>query len=169
MDTAELFGYKNKNVLVTGAFSGMGKAAARLLSELGANVYAVCRRNGRHSELDFPICRILHADLGEKRDLDNLADEIPDNLFAVFFCQGIALNSQGTTYFLPVAITGKRMPKIVRNFWIRKHMKINSDGAMSTMTSLLQLMSFQRNVLISMWQQMHSTRCLLIERSGSTA
>lgn len=99
MDTAELFGYKNKNVLVTGAFSGMGKAAARLLSELGANVYAVCRRNGRHSELDFPICRILHADLGEKRDLDNLADEIPDNLFAVFFCHGIALNSQGTTYF----------------------------------------------------------------------
>ena len=99
MEMKELFGYKNKNVLVTGAFSGMGKAAARLLSELGANVYAVCRRNGRHSELDFPVKKILYADLGIKDDLDQLAEEVPDNLFAVFFCHGIALNSQGTSYF----------------------------------------------------------------------
>ena len=69
MDAIELFGYRDKNVLVTGAFSGMGKAAARLLSELGANVYAVCRRNGRHSELGFPVTKTLYADLGKKEDL----------------------------------------------------------------------------------------------------
>ena len=32
MDMQELFGYSGKKVLVSGAFSGMGRAAARLLS-----------------------------------------------------------------------------------------------------------------------------------------
>ena len=49
MDMQELFGYSGKKVLVSGAFSGMGRAAARLLSQLGAEVYVVCRRNGRHN------------------------------------------------------------------------------------------------------------------------
>ena len=95
----ELFGYENKNIVITGAFSGMGKAAARLLNELGANVYAVCRRNGRHSTLDFPVKKILYADLGVKEDLDNLLKQMPNNIHALFFCHGIALNSQGTYYF----------------------------------------------------------------------
>ncbi len=95
----ELFGYENKNIVITGAFSGMGKAAARLLNELGANVYAVCRRNGRHNTLDFPVKKILYADLGVKEDLDSLLKQMPNNIHALFFCHGIALNSQGTYYF----------------------------------------------------------------------
>ena len=49
MDLKKLFGYEGKTVVVSGAYSGMGLAAARLLQELGANVYTICRRNGRHS------------------------------------------------------------------------------------------------------------------------
>ena len=33
MDLKGLFGFENKNVVITGAGSGMGKAAARLLAE----------------------------------------------------------------------------------------------------------------------------------------
>ena len=55
MDLNTLFGYEGKTVVVSGAYSGMGRAAAKLLSELGAEVYTICRRNGRHSELDFPV------------------------------------------------------------------------------------------------------------------
>lgn len=54
MDLQHLFGYGGKTVVISGAFSGMGLAAARLLSQLGADVYAICRRNGRHNTLDFP-------------------------------------------------------------------------------------------------------------------
>ena len=35
------FGYQNKNVVVTGASSGMGKATAEMLVDLGAKVYAL--------------------------------------------------------------------------------------------------------------------------------
>ena len=47
MDIKDLFGCEGKSVVVSGAYSGMGLAAARLLHELGANVYTVCRKNGR--------------------------------------------------------------------------------------------------------------------------
>ena len=41
MEIKELFGFEGKNVVITGAASGMGKAACELLIELGAIVYAV--------------------------------------------------------------------------------------------------------------------------------
>ena len=74
MDLKNLFGYEGKTVVVSGAYSGMGLAAARLLQELGANVYTICRRNGRHSKLDFPVAGELYADFGVKADLDALAE-----------------------------------------------------------------------------------------------
>ena len=80
MDLKNLFGYEGKTVVVSGAYSGMGLAAARLLQELGANVYTICRRNGRHSKLDFPVAGELYADFGVKEDLDALADALPQNL-----------------------------------------------------------------------------------------
>lgn len=77
MDLKNLFGYEGKTVVVSGAYSGMGLAAARLLQELGANVYTICRRNGRQSILDFPVAGELYADFGVKEDLDALADALP--------------------------------------------------------------------------------------------
>ena len=53
MDLKNLFGYEGKTVVVSGAYSSMGLAASRLLHELGASVYTICRRNGRHSNLTF--------------------------------------------------------------------------------------------------------------------
>lgn len=96
MNTKELFGYTGRNVVVSGAFSGMGLAAARLLSALGANVYAICRRNGRHCELDFPVKKILYADFGIKEDIDILAEELPHDIYAMFLCHGIALKNDGS-------------------------------------------------------------------------
>ena len=96
MDLQHLFGYGGKTVVISGAFSGMGLAAARLLSQLGADVYAICRRNGRHNTLDFPVKKILYADFGCKEVLDLLAEALPDNIYAMFLCHGIALKNDGS-------------------------------------------------------------------------
>lgn len=96
MDIKNLFGYEGKTVVVSGAYSGMGYAAARLLAELGADVYVICRKNGRHSRMDLPVKGVLYADFGVQEDLDALAESLPDNIFALFLCHGIALNSDGS-------------------------------------------------------------------------
>ena len=123
MDIKELFGYEGKTVVVSGAYSGMGLAAARLLHELGARVYTICRRNGRHNQLDFPVAGEFYADFGVKEDLDRLAGELPERIDAIFLCHGIALkadasnalevqkvNFHGHKYLLE-----KVLPKVVDN------------------------------------------------------
>ena len=96
MDCKDLFGYEGKTVVVSGGYSGMGYAAVKLLVELGAEVYVICRRNGRHSEMDLPVRGVFYADFGVKEDLDKLAEELPDNIHALFLCHGVALNSDGS-------------------------------------------------------------------------
>jgi NAD(P)-dependent dehydrogenase (short-subunit alcohol dehydrogenase family) len=90
MNIRDLFGYEGETVVISGAYSGMGYAAAKLLVELGADVYVVRRRNGRHQEMDLPVKGVLDADFGAKEDLDSLAEQMPDNIFALFLCHGIA-------------------------------------------------------------------------------
>jgi NAD(P)-dependent dehydrogenase (short-subunit alcohol dehydrogenase family) len=74
----------------------MGYAAAKLLVELGADIYVVRRRNGRHQEMDLPVKGVLEADFGVKEDLDSLAEQMPENIFALFLCHGIALKRDGS-------------------------------------------------------------------------
>lgn len=85
MDLKQLFGYEGKNVVVFGAASGMGKAATELLLHLGANVYAV-----DINETALPVKKALKADLGDKDNLDHLAKELPETIYALFSCHGIA-------------------------------------------------------------------------------
>lgn len=54
MDLKKLFGYEGKNVVITGAASGMSRSATELLLELGANVYAI-----DVNSIDLPVKRLI--------------------------------------------------------------------------------------------------------------
>ena len=86
MDLRGIFGLEGKNVFITGAGSGMGKAAGRLLTELGANIYATIRNN----PLDFPATRGIKSDLSDRRQIDAVVEQLPDEIEAVFLCHAIA-------------------------------------------------------------------------------
>ena len=131
MDCNDLFGYEGKTVVVSGAYSGMGYAAAKLLVELGAQVYVICRRNGRHSEMDLPVRGVLYADFGVKEDLDNLAEELPDNIHALFLCHGIALNSDGSS-----ALTVQKVNFLGHKYLLEKAIpKIAERGSVNIIAS----------------------------------
>jgi len=85
MDLRGIFGFEGKNVFITGAGSGMGKAAGRLLAELGANVYATVRNN----PLDFPANEIK-ADLTDRAQIDAAIKQLPNEIEAIFLCHAIA-------------------------------------------------------------------------------
>src|SRR5215469_1859238 len=73
-----------KNVLITGANSGLGFASARALAERGARVIMVCRNETRGMRArdevakgasgDSPV--LLIADLSSQRAIRNLAEEV---------------------------------------------------------------------------------------------
>lgn len=85
MDLKSLFGYASKNVVISGAASGMSRAATELLLELGANVYAV-----DINPIDLPVTKAIQADLSKKEEIDNVISLLPEKIDALFLCHGIA-------------------------------------------------------------------------------
>ncbi|GBF75388.1 3-alpha-hydroxysteroid dehydrogenase [Paenibacillus sp. 598K] len=85
MNLKDMFGYENKNVVVTGAASGMAKAAAQFLIDLGANVYALDL-----NEVSLPVTRAFRVNLGNKAEIDEVIAQLPDQIHALFSCHGVA-------------------------------------------------------------------------------
>ena len=105
MDLKKLFGYEGKNVVITGAASGMSHAATKLLIELGANVYAI-----DINPIDLPVSESFQADLSDKDAIDNLLEKLPNKIDALFLCHGIA------------AFPGNELKVQKVNFYSQKYM-----------------------------------------------
>jgi NAD(P)-dependent dehydrogenase (short-subunit alcohol dehydrogenase family) len=87
MSLKSVFGLEGKNVVITGASSGMGKAATELLLEVGANVYAV---GGTRHTVDLPVAQAYKADFSTKEGIDALIAQLPQDIEALFLCHAIA-------------------------------------------------------------------------------
>jgi len=80
----DILGYSGKQVAITGAASGMGQAAARLLVDLGAEVYALDIK-----EVTAPVKQFIRTNLMEKDSIDAATKQIPDKIEALFNCAGL--------------------------------------------------------------------------------
>ena len=82
----DYFGYNGKVCVVTGASSGMGKAAAEMLVDLGAKVYA----------LDFNECpvegieKFVKMNLSDKESIDAGFEQIPEHIDSFFGIAGVS-------------------------------------------------------------------------------
>lgn len=81
-------GYKNKRVIVSGCFSGMGEATARKLLELGAEVHGLDYR-----EAKLPLASFTQVDLREPAAIDAAARKIGGKVDALFNCAGLPQTS----------------------------------------------------------------------------
>jgi NAD(P)-dependent dehydrogenase (short-subunit alcohol dehydrogenase family) len=80
----DILGYKGKTVVITGAASGMGQAAATLLVELGAEVYAL-----DVAPVSAPVANAIYVDMKDARSIDNAVAKLPQNIDALFNCAGV--------------------------------------------------------------------------------
>lgn len=122
----DYFGYSGKNVVVTGAASGMGKAAAAMLAELGANVYALdwaeVHING--------IQKYIHTDLSRKESIDEAFAAMPDRIDSFF---GIAGVSGVSTDFLTTTKIDFISNKYIAETYLKD--RIHEGGSIAFMTS----------------------------------
>ena len=84
----DFLGYKNKRVVVSGCFSGIGEATARLLLQLGAEVHGL---DYKSSKLDLASFRQI--DLREPASIDAAAAAIGGKVDALFSCAGLPQTS----------------------------------------------------------------------------
>jgi NAD(P)-dependent dehydrogenase (short-subunit alcohol dehydrogenase family) len=80
----DIVGYRNKRVIVTGCFSGIGLATAKLLLDLGAEVHGLDRQP---SNLELHSFTVL--DLREKTSIDAAVKKIGGRVDALFNCAGV--------------------------------------------------------------------------------
>ncbi|MGM9943412.1 MAG: SDR family oxidoreductase [Lysinibacillus sp.] len=82
----DYFGYENKVCVVTGASSGMGKATAEMLVDLGAQVYALDVVESTSEGLT----KFIQVSLGEKDSIDQAFAQIPEEIDSFFGIAGVA-------------------------------------------------------------------------------
>jgi NAD(P)-dependent dehydrogenase (short-subunit alcohol dehydrogenase family) len=80
----DILGYAGTRVVVTGAASGMGAAAARTLVDLGAEVHALDVK-----PLDVAVAQALEMDLRHRESIDAAASRLPEQIDALFNCAGL--------------------------------------------------------------------------------
>jgi NAD(P)-dependent dehydrogenase (short-subunit alcohol dehydrogenase family) len=81
---SDLLGYKGKRVIVSGCFSGMGEATAKLLLDLGAEVHG----------LDFkpcalPLASFSQIDLRDPASIEKGVAAVSGKIDALFNCAGL--------------------------------------------------------------------------------
>lgn len=81
----DYFGYENKNCVITGVSSGIGKALAKMLVELGANVYGLDR-----NESDNPNITFIKTDLSSKESIDASFKKLPERIHKFFGVAGLS-------------------------------------------------------------------------------
>lgn len=80
----DVLGYRGKSVVVTGAASGMGEAAARILAELGASVTALDVK-----PTAVEVARTLKVDLRDRQSIEDTAAAIDGPIDGLFSCAGL--------------------------------------------------------------------------------
>ena len=81
---SDLLGYKGKRVIVTGCFSGMGEATAKLLLSLGAEVHGL-----DYKDSALPLASFHNVDLRDTASIDAAVAGIGGKVDALFNCAGL--------------------------------------------------------------------------------
>jgi NAD(P)-dependent dehydrogenase (short-subunit alcohol dehydrogenase family) len=80
----DVLGYAGKQVVITGAASGMGAAAAQLLVDLGAEVHAL-----DIGAVKVPVRQAITTDMKNKASIDAAIARLPGQIDALFNCAGV--------------------------------------------------------------------------------
>jgi NAD(P)-dependent dehydrogenase (short-subunit alcohol dehydrogenase family) len=82
---SDILGYQGKRVIVSGCFSGMGEATAKILLDLGAEVHGF-----DFKESALPLASFNQIDLRDPATIEAAAAEVGGKVDALFNCAGLA-------------------------------------------------------------------------------
>ncbi|MDE2596821.1 MAG: coniferyl-alcohol dehydrogenase [Sphingomonadales bacterium] len=88
---SDILGYKGKRVIVSGCFSGMGEATAKLLLELGAEVHGFDFRPAA-----LPLASFNTVDLRDPASIEAGVAAVGGKIDALFNCAGMAGGGAGS-------------------------------------------------------------------------
>lgn len=135
----DYLGYQNKRVIVSGCFSGMGEACARLLVELGAEVHGM-----DYKETSLELASFTQVDLRDPEAIDRAVAGIGGRVDALFNCAGLPqtsppLDVMKVNYAGTRRVTEQVLPLMTEGAAIAS---ISSNGGMGWSRRMETLMPF---------------------------
>jgi len=81
---SDILGYKGKHVVITGCFSGMGEAAAKILLDLGAEVHGL-----DYKDCTLPLASFTNVDLRDPASIEAGVAGLSGKIDCLFHCAGL--------------------------------------------------------------------------------
>ena len=113
MTGIEQFRYDGKRVLVVGGATGMGAAAAKTATALGAEVVVM-----DHAPVTFEVAHSVSVDLSDRASIDSAIDQVDGPIDAIFSAAGVAdgpklmrINFIGHRHLIERMIADGRLPR----------------------------------------------------------
>ena len=117
------FRYDGKRVLVVGCYSGMGAAAAKVVSSLGGEVHGVDFRDP-----DYELASFTRCDLRDRAAIDDLLASLSGPIDRLFYCAGLPQTRPAPEVF---AVNFAAMRHVVEGV----HPHIPKGGAVAIISS----------------------------------
>ena len=145
----ESLSYKNKRVIVSGCFSGMGEATARLLLKLGAEVHGL-----DHKTCTLDLASFNQMDLRDPKSIEGCIDRVGGPIHALFNCAGLPqtappLDVMKVNFIGTRLLTDQVLPRMTKGGAI---VSVSSNGGlgwrgrMPVLMELLKAETFQAAV-----------------------
>ena len=100
---SDILGYAGKRVIISGCFSGMGEAAAKLLIELGAEVHGF-----DYKDSTLPLASFTQVDLRDPASIESGVASVGGKIDALFNCAGLPNGSFDPLDVMKVNFIGTR-------------------------------------------------------------
>lgn len=138
------FSLEGKNILVTGASSGIGRAIAIECSKMGANVIIIARNETRLNETLSMMeassnHKVIEADLSKVEDINILVDKLSIKLDGIVHCAGFTI-TKPFQYFKDEDINGIMAVNFYAPLYLTRSLLkkklINKDGSIVFISSI---------------------------------
>jgi len=151
----DFLGYKHKRVIVSGCFSGMGEATARLLVELGAQVHGIDYKESR-----LGLASFNQVDLRDPAAIDAAIARIGGKVDALFNCAGLpqtapALDVMRVNYAGTRRVTERVLPLMSAGGAVASISSTGGLGWSRRMPVLMQLLSIDNYDDAIKWCEEH--------------
>ena len=100
---SDFLGYKGKRVVITGCFSGMGEAAAKILLDLGAEVHGL-----DYKDCTLPLASFNNVDLRDPASIEAGIAGLSGKVDALFHCAGLPAGIFPPMDLMKVNVLGMR-------------------------------------------------------------
>lgn len=159
----DIWGYQGKRVVINGGTSGMGLAAVKLLTSLGAEVHVLGSK-----ELPPEILskvKFITADLRSKESIDAALQRIPGPVDKIFACAGVPGRPFSNLDIMLVNFVGHRhmveslLPRMVDGGAIAMIASVGAIGWQRALPSLQPLLATHGFDEAQMWLKANPDFC----------